>query len=127
MGYFSEQHLENQHALDWTCCPPELELFFHIEDLYDRYEELEGKRDPLDDPGAYYTDEQIYIIPPGELRNKSIVWRAIEVAEARFREYGLKYSRQMLGENRGQWIRRVVFGEEPDEFIQEEQDVFPAA
>ena len=127
MGYFSEQHLENQYAEDWTYCWPELELFFYIEDLYNRYEELDGMRDPLDDPSAYYTDEQLLYMSPEELRNRSKVWRAIELAEARFREYGLEYSGQMPGESRGQWIRRVVLQEEPDEFVKVNQDVFPAA
>lgn len=127
MGYFSEEDLESQYALDWTYCPPELELFFHIEDLYDRYEELEGERDPLDDPGAYYTDEQILTMPAEELRNQSDVWRAIELAETRFKEYGLEHSRQLPGESRGQWVRRVVLEEEPDEFVKVNQDVFPNA
>ena len=127
MGHFSEQHLEHQYADDCTFCPPELELFFHIENLYDRYEELEWKRVPPDDSGEYYTDEQIHLIPPEQLRNRSAVRQAIETAEARFKEYGLEYSEQMPGESRGQWVRRVVLGEDPDEFVQEEQDVFPAA
>lgn len=127
MGYFSEEDLENQYRFNWTYCPPELELFFYIEDLYDRYEELEGTRDPLDDPGAYYTDEQILYTLPIDLRSQFSVCHAIEVAEARFREYGLEYSGQMLGESRGQWIRRVVLQEEPDEFVKVHQDVFPAA
>lgn len=127
MGYFFEQHLEKQYEEDWTYCWPELELFLYIEDLYCRYGEIEGTRDPLDDSGVRYTDEQVLYMPPANMRNKSSVLHAIEVAEARFKEYGLEYSRQMPGESRGQWVRRVVLGEDPDEFVQEEQDVFPAA
>ena len=89
MGYFSEEDLENQYKFDRTYCPPELELFFYIEDLYDK--------------------------------------RAILVAEARFREYGLEYSGQMPGESRCQWVRRVVLEEEPDEFVKVHQIVFPEA
>lgn len=127
MGYFSEQHLENQYAEDWTYTWPELELFLYIEDLFCRYGEIEGTRDPLDDPGVRYTDEQVLYMPPGNMRNKYTVRHAIEAAEARFREFGLEYSGQMPGESRSQWVRRVVLEEEPDEFVQVKQDVFPAA
>lgn len=127
MGYFSKEDVENQYALDLAYCPPELELFFRIEDLYDRYEELERERDPLDDPDVRYTNEELLFMPTEELRNQSNVLRAIKLAEARFRKYGLEYSRQMPGESRGQWVRRVVLEEKPDEFVKVKQDVFPNA